>query len=74
MNLSGELVTVEVRPTRKDRVILEKFHPGAILSMLSPAVSFFYRVTVNGEMKACTPDPLRAREVFRESCRWACKA
>jgi hypothetical protein len=74
MTLPGELVTLEVRPTRKDRVILEKFRPGAILSMIAPAVSFFYRVTVNGEMKTCTPDPLRAREVFRECCRWACKA
>jgi hypothetical protein len=70
MIAAGELVRLEVCPTRRDRVTLEKFVPGALLAALAPA-SFFYRVSVNGEMKTCTPDPLRARDVFRDSCRWA---
>jgi hypothetical protein len=70
MITTGDLVRLEVRPTRRDRVTLEKFQPGALLAALAPA-SFFYRVTLNGEMKTCTPDPLRARAAFRESCRWA---
>jgi hypothetical protein len=73
MTATGELVRLEVRPTRKDRVILERFAPGAILAAIAPA-SFFYRVELNGEMKTCTPDPLKARDVFRETCRWAVKA
>lgn len=67
---AGELVRLEVQPTRRNRVTLEKFRPGALLAALSPA-SFFYRVSLNGEMKTCTPDPLKARAAFRESCRWA---
>jgi hypothetical protein len=70
MITTGDLVRLEVRPTRRDRVTLEKFQPGALLAALAPA-SFFYRVTLNGEMKTCTPDPLKARAAFRESCRWA---
>jgi hypothetical protein len=70
MIAAGELVRLEVQPTSRDRVTLEKFRPGALLAALAPA-SFFYRVTLNGEMKTCTPDPLRARAAFRESCRWA---
>jgi hypothetical protein len=70
MITAGELVRLEVRPTRRDRVTLEKFRPGALLAALAPA-SFFYRVTVNGEMRTCTPDPLRARAAFRDCCRWA---
>jgi hypothetical protein len=69
-----DLVRLEVRPTRRVRIVLERFAPGAILAALHPAVSFFYRVTENGEMKACTPDPVAAREAFREACRWAAKA
>lgn len=68
--IAGELVRLEVQPTRRDRVTLEKFKPDALLAALSPA-SFFYRVELNGEMKTCTPDPVRARDVFRDACRWA---
>jgi hypothetical protein len=70
MITAGELVRLEVRPTRRDRVTLEKFQPGALLSALSPS-SFFYKVSINGEMRTCTPDPMEARAAFRESCRWA---
>jgi hypothetical protein len=70
MITTGDLVRLEVRPTRRARVTIEKFQPGALLAALAPA-SFFYRVTLNGEMRTCTPDPLRARDVFRDSCRWA---
>ena len=70
MIAAGELVRLEVRPTRRARVTIEKFQPGALLAALAPA-SFFYRVTLNGEMKTCTPDPLRARAAFRDCCRWA---
>jgi hypothetical protein len=70
MIAAGELVRLEVQPTNRDRVTLEKFRPGALLAALAPA-SFFYRVSINGEMKTCTPDPLKARAAFRESCRWA---
>jgi hypothetical protein len=70
MIAAGELVRLEVQPTRRDRVTLEKFQPGALLAALAPA-SFFYRVSINGEMKTCTPDPLRARAAFRDCCRWA---
>jgi hypothetical protein len=71
MTATGELVAVEVRPNRKARIILEKFAPGPILAMVAPASSFFYRVSINGDMRTCTEDPLKAREVFRECCRWA---
>jgi hypothetical protein len=69
--ITGELIRLEVRPTRKTRVVLEKFQPGALLASLAPGFSFFYRVKINGEMRSCTEDPLKAREVFRDSCRWA---
>lgn len=72
--VAGELVKIEVKPTRKTRVVLEKFRPGALLASLAPASSFFYRVTLNGEMRSCTEDPIKAREAFRDSCRWAVTA
>jgi hypothetical protein len=73
MTAAGELVRLEVWPTRKTRVILEKLKPAWLLAM-HPGVSFFYRVEVNHDTKTLTPDPSRARDVFRESCRWAAKA
>ena len=72
MTVSGELVRLEVWPSRKTRVILEKLTPSWLLAM-HPGVSFFYRVEVNNRTQAFTPDAVKAREVFRESCRWACK-
>lgn len=73
MIAGGELVRLEVWPSRKTRVILEKLKPAWLLAM-HPGVSFFYRVEVNNDTKTLTPDPSRARDVFRESCRWAAKA
>ncbi len=72
MIATGELTRLEVWPSRKTRVVLEKLTPSWLLAM-HPGVSFFYRVEVNHDTKTLTHDPLRAREVFRESCRWACK-
>jgi hypothetical protein len=72
--ITGELVKIEVQPTRLTRVVLEKFVPGPLLSSLAPAASFFYRVTLNGELKACTENPVEAREAWRDCCRWAVTA
>ena len=70
--ITGDLVRLEIRPTRRTRIILEKFKPGALLAQLAPpGFSFFYRVSLNGELKCCTEDPLEARESFRDSLRWA---
>jgi hypothetical protein len=69
--VAGELVRLEVRPTRKTRVSLEKYRPGKLLASLHPGFLFFYRVEINGEMRSCTPDANKAREAFRDSCRWA---
>jgi hypothetical protein len=69
--IAGELVRLEIRPTRRTRIVLEKFRPGQLLSALAPGFSFFYRVTLNREMKSCTQDPMEAREAFRDACRWA---
>ena len=73
MSGAGDIVRLEVWPSRKTRVILEKLKPAWLLAM-HPSVSFFYRVEVNHDTKTLTPDPVRARDVFRESCRWASKA
>ena len=70
---AGELTRLEVWPSRETRVILEKLTPAWLLA-LHPGVSFFYRVEVNNDTRTLTPDPVRARDVFRESCRWASKA
>ncbi len=73
MIATGELVRLEVRPTRKTKVTLARHKPVWLLA-INPGVSFFYRVEMNGKMQACTEDPMKAREVFRECCRWAVKA
>jgi hypothetical protein len=70
---TGELVRLEVWPTRKTRVVLEKRQPSWLMA-LHPGSSFFYTVEVNNRHEACTPDPLKARQVFRDCCRFACKA
>lgn len=71
MIIIGDIMRLEIRPTRRTRIVLEKFRPGALLAALSPGFSFFYRVEINGEMRTCTNDPLEAREVFRDACQWA---
>lgn len=73
MIAGGELVRLEVWPSRKTRVILEKLRPSWLLA-LHPGVSFFYRVEVNNVTQAFTEDPIKARNVFRDECRFACKA
>jgi hypothetical protein len=73
MSTVGELVRLEVWPTRKTRVVLEKRQPSWLLA-LHPGASFFYTVEVNNRHEACTPDPMKARQVFRDCCRFACKA
>ena len=73
--ITGDLVRLEIRPTRRTRIILEKFKPGALLAQLAPpGFSFFYRVTLNGEIKSCTEDAMEARESFRDCCRWSVTA
>ena len=72
MIATGELTRLEVWPSRKTRVILEKLKPSWLLA-IHPGVSFFYRVEVNNRTQAFTHDPVKAREVFRDECRWACK-
>jgi hypothetical protein len=69
--VAGDIMRLEVQVTRKRRVSLEKFRPGSLLASLAPGFSFFYRVNLNGEMRSCTEDPEKAREAFRDCCRWA---
>lgn len=69
--ITGELIRLEIRPTRKTRISLERIRPGKLLASIHPGFSFFYKVEMNGEMRTCTPDANKARKVFRESCRWA---
>ena len=71
MITTAEIVRLEIRPTQRTKIVLEKFRPGQLLSALAPGFSFFYRVSLNGELKCCTEDPLEARESFRDSLRWA---
>jgi hypothetical protein len=72
--IAGELVRLEIRPTRRTRIVLEKFRPGQLLSALAPGFSFFYRVSLNGEMRSCTNDPMEAKEAFQDACRWTLTA
>ena len=67
--MATELIELEIRQGR-NRLGLRKVEPGEMLKAACGTVSFFYEITLNGEMRGFTNDAETARAIWRGCHRW----
>jgi hypothetical protein len=68
--MNREIIEVEIKQGR-NLLTLRKVIPGEFLKAIhGAAVSFFYEVRLNGEMRAFTEDPEAAQAIWRGCHRW----
>ena len=67
--MSADLIKLEIASGR-NRLALRKVEPGEMLKAACGALSFFYEITLNGELRGFTNDPETARAIWRGCHRW----
>jgi hypothetical protein len=67
--MSEDLIEVEIVSGR-NRLTLRKVKPGEMLQAACGAVSFFYEILLNGQVRGFTNDPEAARAIWRGCMRW----